>query len=246
MAQLVDCLTARGTAVLVIDMQGDFLDEGSPLAPLRGAELARSSAEFLEACRGMGVPVVHAIMEFRADGLDTPDNIGLLFEGLGRKLCVAGTDGTLPAPGCEPQAGEPVVKRQHYSAFWCSNLDVVLRSLHVSNLAMFGPLVDLGGARHLHRGDNARLQPDRAQGPVRRARLGRLRLRGPERRDHMEGDAQRPRRDERPGDGPRCLPPGDVQLMGQAARLLFSQSRGGSTPRYDICDMGKVKQGGFV
>lgn len=144
MAQLVDCLTARDTAVLVIDMQGDFLDEGSPLAPLRGAELARSSAEFLEACRGMGVPVVHAIMEFRADGLDTPDNIGLLFEGLGRKLCVAGTDGALPAPGCEPQAGEPVVKRQHYSAFWCSNLDVVLRSLHVSNLAMFGPLVDLG------------------------------------------------------------------------------------------------------
>ena len=74
------------TALLVVDMQRDFLDEDSPLC-VKGA----ASAGVADACAGAvaksraaGVPVVWVVREHHASGRDVEKTRAHLFDGCGK------------------------------------------------------------------------------------------------------------------------------------------------------------------
>jgi len=124
-------------AVLVVDMQNDFVD---PDAPSTCAPSAEEAVPYLQrlvaAARRAGVPV------FYTQGLVSPDlkDVGLWksrahAEG---RVQVEGTRGAEIIARLAPQPGEYVVRKRRPSAFFQTDLEVFLRGWRVDTLIVGG------------------------------------------------------------------------------------------------------------
>jgi nicotinamidase-related amidase len=124
-------------ALLVVDMQWDFVDPDSPAtcAPMsvdRLPEIRR----LLDASRAAGIPV------FFSQGLVDPSlaDVGL-WKGWAHRTGhsqVEGTRGAEIVPELAPLPGEHIVRKRRPSAFFNSDLDVFLRGLKVDTLIVSG------------------------------------------------------------------------------------------------------------
>ena len=96
-------LAGPGTALLLVDLQNDFLARPG-LVPDAGA-LCTRVAELLQACRRRGLPIAHAHTIVRADGADRMPHWkrGEVWQ------CVEGTHGAEPPASLVPAAGELVL-----------------------------------------------------------------------------------------------------------------------------------------
>ncbi len=124
-------------ALLVVDMQRDFLD---PDAPATCAPMARERLPavrtLLEAARQIRIPV------FFSQGLVSPDlsDVGLWkaaahAEG---RVQVEGTAGAEIVPELAPLPGEHVIAKRRPSAFFRTDLETLLASLDVDTLIVAG------------------------------------------------------------------------------------------------------------
>jgi maleamate amidohydrolase len=118
------------TALMLIDVINDFFDpRGQNYHPSYDRILANIRS-LLHVARESGVPVIHC-MEGHRPGVD--------FEQ--RKLpvhCVLGSHDAAPAPGIEVAAGEVEVRKRRYSAFFGTDLDLVLRERGIRRLVVVG------------------------------------------------------------------------------------------------------------
>jgi maleamate amidohydrolase len=124
-------------ALLVVDMQWDFVDPGSPstCAPLAVDRLP-DIRRLLDAARAAGIPV------FFSQGLVAPDlsDVGL-WKGWAHRTGHAQVEGTRGAeivPELAPLPGEHVVRKRRPSAFFGTDLDVFLRGRRVDTLIVAG------------------------------------------------------------------------------------------------------------
>lgn len=138
------------TALVVIDMQRDFLEPGG-FGELLGNDvgLLRSTiaptAAVLAAARAAGLLVVHTREGHRADLSDCPPakltRGGVTFIGsdgpMGRIL-VRGERGHDIIEELAPIAGEPVIDKPGKGAFYATDLEAVLRSRGVRTLIVCG------------------------------------------------------------------------------------------------------------
>lgn len=124
-------------ALLIIDMQNDFVRPGAP-ACVAGAEATIPAIKNAIDCfRSNRLPVIHALREYRADGSDI--EITRWDDFLGRaKFCVPGTPGAEIVAELAPQPGDWRIVKQRFSAFFATELDLILRRLTVSHLAICG------------------------------------------------------------------------------------------------------------
>jgi nicotinamidase-related amidase len=138
---------AGSTALLVIDMQRDFLDpegmaavEGEDISPLRAVVPAVSA--ITEAARDAGIQVIHTREGYAPDLGDVSamkaergsvGNAG----PLGRFL-IRGEAGHDFAPGLEPMEGELVIDKPGFSAFHQTDLESRLRSAGIDHLIICG------------------------------------------------------------------------------------------------------------
>lgn len=141
---LEEVLQPDGCAVIVIDLQNDFMrDEGSVAkagADMSGMhEVLPRCAAFIEGARAVGVPVVH-IQTVTLPGGRSDSPSWLRAKGL-----IANSDftlsGTWGAEICEevaPLEGEPVVTKHRSSAFLHTDLDLVLRAMQVRTVVIIG------------------------------------------------------------------------------------------------------------
>jgi acyl-CoA reductase-like NAD-dependent aldehyde dehydrogenase len=106
--------------LLLVDLQLDYLDSPG-LEPAAGQVVERA-AELLQACRGAGIPVVHAVTTVSRDD----DRRMPHWQQEGRWLCEEGTPGHEPPVELRPSDGEPVVHKTFFSAFENGELDDVL------------------------------------------------------------------------------------------------------------------------
>jgi nicotinamidase-related amidase len=124
-------------AVLVVDMQNDFVD---PDAPSTCSPSAEEAVPYLQrlvaAARRHGVPV------FYTQGLVSPDlkDVGLWksrahAEG---RVQVEGTRGAAIIDRLAPRPGEYVVRKRRPSAFFQTDLEVFLRGWRVDTLIVGG------------------------------------------------------------------------------------------------------------
>ena len=150
---LRELVSREHTAVVLMEMQRGVVGDlsGPLLAPLVDAARERgivaALAEVVRAAREVDVPVVHAVVRFRADGVGTPINTPTLarLQRSDPDRLREGAADTDVLPELMPRPGDVLSWRRHgMSAFTGTDLDTVLRSLGVRTVVLGGVSLNVG------------------------------------------------------------------------------------------------------
>ncbi len=139
------------TALIIIDMQRDFLEPGG-FGETLGNDVSRLQAAVvpckavLEAARATGMLVIHTREGHRPDLSDAPPakvergapskRIG--DEGPMGRILVRGEPGHDIVPELYPAAGEPVIDKPGKGAFYQTDLELMLKNRGIENLLVCG------------------------------------------------------------------------------------------------------------
>ncbi|TDR88883.1 cysteine hydrolase family protein [Enterovirga rhinocerotis] len=150
-------LTAQNTALLVIDMQGDFCAEGGYMHQF-GFDLTAlrrpipTIAKVLAACRASGMTVIHTRETFKPDLSDVQphrrwrgiDGKGVAVgdEGPKGRYLIEGAECWQIIPELAPIEGETVFDKPSYGAFGFTAIEAHLRERGIGNLILTGLTTD--------------------------------------------------------------------------------------------------------
>jgi nicotinamidase-related amidase len=125
------------SALLIIDMQNDFVMSGSPVYVSGAYSTIDSIRILLDFYRTTGEPVFHVIREYRSDGSDIEIT---RYENFMKdcKVVVPNTNGSKIVEKLQPAEGEYVIIKNRFSAFMNTELDFMLRRLQISELTICG------------------------------------------------------------------------------------------------------------
>jgi nicotinamidase-related amidase len=128
--------TMEKPALLIIDMQNDFVLEGRPLRVAGAPAVIPKIKTLLAGFRQRKLPVFHILRVHRPDGSD----VEITRQELFRKspFAVEGTPGAAVIDGLSPRKGEYVLKKTRMSAFIGTELDLMLRTLGITRLFICG------------------------------------------------------------------------------------------------------------
>jgi nicotinamidase-related amidase len=139
------------TAIVIIDMQRDFLEPGGFGDSLGNdiAQLARVVAPcqaLLEGARALGMAIIHTREGHRPDLTDAPRakiergepamRIGA--PGPMGRILIRGEPGHDIVPELYPQPGEPVIDKPGKGAFYATDLHAILRNRNIDALIVCG------------------------------------------------------------------------------------------------------------
>jgi nicotinamidase-related amidase len=135
----VPAIDPERTAVLVIDMQRDFLDPDAPISTPGGRAIIPVINRLTAQARARGVPVIFTQEMHRSDRSDF--GIELEFEP---PHCLEGTPGMELAPELEVAPTDYRVHgKRRYDAFLGTDLETLLRGLGIENLVVVGVCTDI-------------------------------------------------------------------------------------------------------
>jgi ureidoacrylate peracid hydrolase len=134
----VDTIDPKKTAMIVVDMQSDFVAPGAPMETPTARAMVPTLARALTFCRENGIKVVYTAHVHRKDGCDMG-----LFDDLwpaiaSRTGLVDGTPGADIYPELKPAPGEHVIKKHRYSGFFGTDLDIILREWGIDTVIVSG------------------------------------------------------------------------------------------------------------
>lgn len=124
-------------ALLIIDMQKDFVLPESPSAVKNSYETIPAILKALNFFRKMKLPVFHVVREYREDGSDI-EHIRLDKFMAGAKSALPGSRGCEIVDELKPLPSEYRLVKQRFSAFMNTELDFMLRRLNVTDIAVCG------------------------------------------------------------------------------------------------------------
>jgi nicotinamidase-related amidase len=125
------------TAVLVIDMQNDFVLPGAPLCVSGAKATVPAIAQLLDHARANGWTVIHIIRQHNASGCDAEPFRRQLFEN-GSGFCVKGTRGAQIVDELQPKSGDYQVVKTRFSGFFKTELHELLQRLGIKRLVLVG------------------------------------------------------------------------------------------------------------
>jgi nicotinamidase-related amidase len=123
-------------ALLIIDMQNDFVLEGAPLRVAQARAVISKIVEVLTEFRKKRLPVFHVLRIHRGDGSDVEINRQELFRK--HPFAVEGTQGAAVIDELSPLQGEYIIPKIRMSAFIATELDLMLRNIGVEELIITG------------------------------------------------------------------------------------------------------------
>jgi nicotinamidase-related amidase len=141
----------HGLALMVIDMQRDFLEPGgfgealgNNVAPL--AAIIPTVRQLLDGFRALGRPIIHTKEAHRPDLSDCPPAkrqrgkpaLRIGDPGPMGRILIAGEPGNDIVPALAPQPGETVLEKPGKGAFYRTNLQELLTAMHVTHLIVAG------------------------------------------------------------------------------------------------------------
>jgi ureidoacrylate peracid hydrolase len=134
----VDHVDPRKTAMIVVDMQNDFVAVGAPMETPAARAMVPDLARTLKFCRDVGIRIIYTTHAHRGDGSDMG-----LFDDLwppiaSRAGLVDGTPGIEIYPDVAPTTGEHVIKKHRYSGFFGTDLDIILREWGIDTVIISG------------------------------------------------------------------------------------------------------------
>lgn len=118
-------------AVLVIDVVKDFTDPSGKVPHPQAARIVPHIADFVDAARTRGARVIWVIDQHRVGKPDWE------LEYV-REHCLEGTPGVELAPPLAPQPEDYVLNKRRYSAFFGTDLDLILRDNRIDTLFLAG------------------------------------------------------------------------------------------------------------
>jgi nicotinamidase-related amidase len=139
------------TALVVIDMQRDFLEPGgfgetlgNKVSLLEAA--VKPIASLLEAARKVGMLIVHTREGHRPDMADAPKakvergepHLRIGAKGPMGRILIRGEAGHDIIPGLYPQEGEVVIDKPGKGAFYATDLGAILQHQKIENLIVCG------------------------------------------------------------------------------------------------------------
>jgi nicotinamidase-related amidase len=128
------------TAILVVDMTNGFVAPGAPVYVDMGNRFATKLGAFLDVCREKGFRIIYTTHIFRADGADMDRNTRLATPP---DAFLEGTPDVEIYPPCAMKPGDILVKKHFYSGFYCTDMDVILRSLGIGTVVITGVCTDV-------------------------------------------------------------------------------------------------------
>ncbi len=123
-------------ALLIIDMQNDFVRPGTPLQVTGVSSIIPKVRDLLSLFREKDLPVFHVLRVHRASGVDVEITRREIFAKT--PFAVEGTAGAAVISELTPLNGEHIVKKTRMSAFFQTDLDIMLRTLGVDTLFIAG------------------------------------------------------------------------------------------------------------
>jgi nicotinamidase-related amidase len=134
----IDTIDPTRTAMIVADMQNDFVAAGAPMETPAARAVVPKLAEALTICRDAGIRVIYTAHVHRRDGSDMG-----LFDDMhppiaSRAALVDGTAGVDIYPELAPAPGEHVIKKHRYSGFFGTDLDIILREWGITTVVISG------------------------------------------------------------------------------------------------------------
>jgi nicotinamidase-related amidase len=130
------------SVLVVVDIQGISSGARKPSAiPTMGGAHERlpRAVALIEQARAAGVPVVFIQEVHKASMVD----IGRELDGAEGPHCVEGEPGTALADGIEPRPEEFLIRKRRYSAFFGTELEIVLKAYKAETLFLIGGLTDV-------------------------------------------------------------------------------------------------------
>lgn len=124
-------------AILVIDMQNDFVLPGAPLCVSGAIETIPAITEFLNFGRKNGWTVIFVCRVHRQSGVDAETFRRHHFRD-GSGICVAGSDGAELVEGIIKEPGDILVTKTRFDAFFNTDLETVLRGAGIGEVYITG------------------------------------------------------------------------------------------------------------
>lgn len=128
----------KKTAMIVVDMQNDFVAEGVPMQSAQALAMVPRLAETLSFCRQKGIKVIYTAHVHRRDGSDMGLYDDLYPPIASRASLVDETPGVDIYPALTPAPGEHVIKKHRYSGFFATDLDLMLREWGIDTVIISG------------------------------------------------------------------------------------------------------------
>ncbi|PSB21842.1 cysteine hydrolase [filamentous cyanobacterium CCP1] len=127
-------LHSANTALLVIDMERDFVDAGAIQETPGGRELIPTINRLIAWARQSSIPVIFTHEMHRSDKSDY--GIELEYDPV---HCLEGTPGCELTDGLDVQSHDyRILNKRRYDCFLGTDLDLLLRSLRIENLICCG------------------------------------------------------------------------------------------------------------
>lgn len=125
-------------ALLIIDMQNDFLLPERPLYVDGAMQTVPQIKKLLDFARYNDWTIIHVIREHDRNGINADKPRRYLFENGREGYCVAGTDGSRIVSELQPQGEELIIKKTRNSAFFKTNLDSILKDFGIQHVIISG------------------------------------------------------------------------------------------------------------
>lgn len=124
-------------ALVIIDMQNDFVERESPLYIQQAASSIPNIRKILDFFRNKNWPIFHIIRTYRKDGSNV-EGLRLPYFLQGHQCLLPYSHGWQIVDDLSPRDNEYVVTKPRFSAFMATELDFLLRRLQAEYLVICG------------------------------------------------------------------------------------------------------------
>lgn len=122
---------------MIIDMEYGFLDKNSALFVKNGTKIVRNIKKILENFRNKNLPIIFVKREHRKNGVDI-DKVRLEVFKKSNGLITENDKSSEIIEDLKPLKNEIVVIKRRWSAFFGTELEILLKRLKIENLIVTG------------------------------------------------------------------------------------------------------------
>ncbi len=126
-------------ALLIIDMQNDFLLPGAPIECSGGLKAIPQIKKLIQCFKEHKRPIIFSQECHRKEKVDF--GLELFYEE--PEHCLEGTDGVEFVQQLTPADNDFIIKKRRYSVFFATDLDLLLKGLNVDTLILTGVATDV-------------------------------------------------------------------------------------------------------
>ncbi|MDO5019597.1 MAG: cysteine hydrolase [Lachnospiraceae bacterium] len=128
------------SAFIVIDMENGFIDASAPHCIRNAAATVPALIKTIDAARSFGIPIFFVKRIYRANGCDVELTRYQKWRDGGKAMTPAseGPNSAMAPEGLRPLPGDYTIIKPRWSAFFQTELDLILRRLGVRNVILTG------------------------------------------------------------------------------------------------------------